>query len=172
LTRALSIACALTIAACGSEHRDAEGMPSEPVPTVAVTAPRTVVPPLYDEEGNLLPSEERVAGLALPVGLTPFASEDRMHSYLSNVPIARLLRYFGPRLTTGTVEPRSGGGACYRAATVREATGSAVRLDVTITPVPGERTMVEIRELPPPPVTPPSEAESIHALEQAIADGE
>jgi hypothetical protein len=147
---------------------------SEPVPTIAVTAaPRPTSPSLYDDDGNLRASDERVAGLTLPVGLTPRGSSDeRAHLYTSTAPILRLLRYFGPRLTTGTVEPRAGGGACYRSATVREATGSSVHLDVTIMPIPGERISVEIRELPPAVVTPPPESESIHALEQAMANGE
>jgi hypothetical protein len=163
----------LALAACGSERHDTEGRASEPVPTVAVTAvPRELVPPLYDENGDLAPSDDRVAGLTLPRGLTAEPTEDRSYTYFSTVPIGRLLRYFGPRLTTGTVEPRPGGGAYYRNATVREAVGSSVHLDVTITPVPGERTMIDIRELAPSLVTPPSEAESIHAFEQAIANGE
>ena len=106
------------------------------------------------------------------MGLVSSGEQDRLHTYLSDVPIARLLRYFGPRLTTGQVEERPGGGACYRAATAREAPDSAVHMDVTIAPVPGSRVLVEVREIAPPPTNPPSEAESIRTLESAMQTAE
>lgn len=156
-------------AACGGPERDAEGMPSEVLPEVTPPPPTSVAPvsPL-DAEGHLRGSGERVAGLELPMGLTPSVDEERRHTYLTTVALAPVLRYFGPRLTTGQVESLPGGGASYRAATPREATGVTVPLDVTIRPVPGGRVMVEIVEIPPAPITPPPESESIHALERAI----
>ncbi len=169
----LALLVALCLAACGSGDRDAEGRPSEVLPEVAVeAAPERVTPSLYDEEGNLRPSDVRVAGLTLPMGLTPNVTEERVHTYLSDVPIARLLRYFGPRLTTGQVEERPGGGATYRAAVPREVTTGAVQMDVTIMPVPGPRALIEISEIPPEPTSPRSEAESIQALGAAMQSAE
>jgi hypothetical protein len=166
--------CALvSLVACGSADRDAEGRASEPVPEVVVEpAPERGAPSLYDDEGQLLASHERVAGLTLPVGLTPNTSHDRDHTYLSEVPIAALLRYFGPRLTTGQVEPRPGGGASYRAAVPREVTSGAVRINVTLTLVPRGRVLIEIEEIPPEPTTPAPEAESVRQLTSAMQTSE
>lgn len=169
-----SVLVVALVVACGGEARDVEGHASEVVPPIEVApAPEVAIPSLYDDEGNLRESDEQVAGLTLPMGLTPNAGdEERLHTYLSDVPIAAILRYFGPRLTTGQVEARPGGGASYRAAVPREVTAGAVRMDVTIMPVPGSRTLVEIREIPPEPVTPPSEAESIRSLTETLRTAE
>ena len=165
----------LSISACGGDERDAEGRASEPLPSIVVeAAPRVVVPSIYDDEGNLRASDERVAGLTLPVGLTPNATdEERLHTYLtSEVPIRALLRYFGPRLTTGQVDSLPGGGAAYRNAVARDAVGAQVHMDVSILPVPGGRTLIEIREQEPAPTTPPPESESIENLTQAVQTAE
>jgi hypothetical protein len=165
----------LALAACGGGDRDAEGMPSEVLPEVEVeVAPRVEAPRVFDEEGNLLPSDEHVAGLTLPRGLTANGSDDeRTHTYLArNVPIAAILRYFGPRLTTGQVEAQAGGGASYRHAIPREVHAGAVPLDVTILPVPMGQVLVEVREIPPAPTAPPPEAESLRALTAAMGSAE
>jgi len=160
------------LAACGGEERDAEGLPSEVLPEV--TPPPTSTAPLspLDEEGNLRGSGEHVAGLELPMALTASVAEERRHTYLTSIALAPVLRYFGPRLTTGQVEPLPGGGASYRAATPRDAHGATVPLDVTIRPVPGQQVMVEIVEIPPEPITPPPELESIRALERTLETSE
>lgn len=161
------------LAACGGGERDAEGTPSEVLPAVDVApAPHLESESIFDEDGDLRASDERVAGLTLPMGLEENASDDeRLHTYFSEAPIPALLRYFGPRLTTGTVDALAGGGAAYRAAIPREVTGGAVRLDVSIMPVP-QHVLVEIRELMPEPATPPPESESLRALQEAIGSSE
>lgn len=162
-----------SLAACSGGDRDAEGRPSEVVPEVAVeAAPEIVVPSLYDDEGNLRASDDRVAGLTLPMGLTPNTVRERVHTYLSDVPMGRLLRYFGPRLTTGQVEPRPGGGASYRSAVPREVTSGAVQLNVTLMPVPNGRVLIELEEIAPEPVTPPPESESLRDLAAAMQSAE
>lgn len=163
----------LLLAACSGGERDVEGRPSEVLPQVEVTpAPHIEAPALYDDEGNLRESETRVAGLTLPMGLTPNAGDDeRLHTYLSDVPIGALLRYFGPRLTTGEVAELPGHGASYRAAVPREVTTGAVPLDVTVMPVPGH-TLVEIRERPPAPANPPPESEALRDLAAAMQAAE
>jgi hypothetical protein len=163
--------CLMVLAACGGEERDAEGMPSEVLPPVSVApAPRVELPRIYDEEGELLPSDDRVAGLTLPRGLaSDGGTDERRHVYYAHdIPIGAILRYFGPRLTTGQVEAQPGGGARYRNAIPREVTSGAVPLDVGIFPVSGGDVLVEVREIPPPPVTPPSEPESIRRLTEAM----
>lgn len=176
LRRVLALVIPLSLSllvACGGEERDAEGLPSEVLPEVTPPPPTSVAPasPL-DAEGHLRGSGERVAGLELPMGLTPSVDEERRHTYRTSVALALVLRYFGPRLTTGQVEPLAGGGASYRAATPRDATGATVPLDVTIRPVPGAQVMIEIVEIPPEPITPPPESESIRELEHAFETAE
>lgn len=112
---------------------------------------------LYDEEGKLRESEDVVAGLALPRGLELSRENERTHIYSTSVPRPKLLEYFGPRLFTSDVDA-IGDGAIYRAATVRGARGSEVRLDVSIIRT-GATTRLEVTELPPMPVNPPSPAE-------------
>jgi hypothetical protein len=166
------LASASLLFACGSAERDAEGREAEPIADVV---PERVIPPgppaLYDAEGNLLESDERISGLVLPVSLEPVLAEDRRHVYQTAVPLIRVLRYFGPRLVTGRVDPSSGGGATYRDALPRDAVGSSVHVDVAITPSP-RGTRIEIEELLPPPPTPPTEEEAMQDLARRMQQGE
>ena len=101
--------------------------------------------------GVPLPSDERVAGLVLPRGLTKIEalSSERRHVYSSEVPRDRLLRYFGPRLTTMNVE-QDGEVVTYHEAIPREARGGIVKLDVTIRSTSAHPARVDIYERPPP----------------------
>lgn len=166
------LTCVAILAACGGQERDAEGLEAEPI---AELPPERVIPPgpppLYDAEGNLLESEEHVSGIVLPVSLSPMTVEDRRHVYRTAVPLTRVLRYFGPRLITGRVDPSAGGGATYRDALPRDAAGSAVHVDVAITPIPGG-TRIEIEELLPPPPTPPTEEEAMEDLARRLQQAE
>lgn len=158
---------------CGSGDTDIEGRPAETVAPLPPPPPaeRPTTSP-YDDEGNLRASDQRVAGLTLPVALTVVADEDRHHAYTTDVPIGRVLRYFGPRLTTGEVEERPGGGAIYRHAVAREATGGTVRMDVSILPIPDSLVQIDIREEVPPPASVPSETEALQALEERAMTAE
>jgi hypothetical protein len=166
-------AMATLLAACGSEAHDAEGLPAEPI---AEVVPERVIreapPPIYDEEGNLLASEERVAGLVLPVSLEPMIEEERRHVYRTRVPLTKVLSFFGPRLVTGRVDRSAGGGATYRDALPQGASGAYVHVDVAITPIPGPATRVEIVELLPPPTTPPTEQEAMDELARRMREAE
>lgn len=105
---------------------------------------------LYDARGVPLESGERVAGLTLPRGLTaqPALSTERRHVYVSSIPRERLLRYFGPRLTTMNIR-EDGEVVTYVDAAPREARGGIVKLDVTILPSSAHGARVEIYERPP-----------------------
>ena len=105
---------------------------------------------LFGANGELLPSDEVVAGLALPRGIEDLRHDGRQHVFYMGVAVARVQGYFGPRLVTGEVE-RVGDGAVFRRAVPRDARGGVVRMDVSITPVSRQRTRVEIREIPPAP---------------------
>ena len=136
-------------------------------PTEAAVPPATEVA-LYDDEGNLLGSGERLAGLELPRGLTPALQDGRRHVYRSDVPMVRVQRYFGVRLVTGAVDALPTGGAVYRDAVPRDVQGVPVRLDVRVEPSSSAPTRVEIVELEPPPVGAPTEAESLRRLQQVL----
>ncbi len=107
---------------------------------------------LYDADGVPRESDQRVAGLVLPRGLTEVEElrEERRHVYTSQMPTHELLRYFGPRLTTMQVD-RRGEAVTYRDAIPRGVRGGVVRLDVTIEPTPAHPSRVEVYERPPPP---------------------
>lgn len=124
-------------------------------------------PPLYDDEGRLLPSEKRVAGLRLPRGLELMREVDERRIYTSRVPVEKLQAYFGPRLTTGRVRSE-GGSITYLAAVPRNAKGGVVKLDVRIgnNPSHPDASLVDIRERPPAPEKPLTEAEIRMQLEQ------
>ncbi|HEY8426933.1 MAG TPA: hypothetical protein VIL20_01105 [Sandaracinaceae bacterium] len=143
-------ACAL--AACSKEAPPSvDGVGAElPAPP-----PREVRDPraeLYDENGVPRESDERVAGLPLPRGLTKVEalSDERRHVYTSEMPPSDLLRYFGPRLVTMRID-RRGEAVIYREAVPRGVRGGVVKLDVTIEPTVRHPTRVEIYERPPPP---------------------
>lgn len=139
------------------------GCSEEPPPSgdgvgeeVVAPAPRerTVVESIYDGEGVPRESTERVAGLVLPRGLEEIEGlrEERRHVYASDVPPQKLLRYFGPRLTTVDIR-RQADTVTYRQAIPRGVRGGAVKLDVTVRPSSrrGTAAHVEIFERPPPP---------------------
>jgi len=152
------ILLAFALAACG---QDAEERPPAPVVAETEATVRAENPNrLYDEEGNLLESNVVVAGLRLPRGLEEAGEAERLHAYRTGVPIEKLLAYIGPRLITGQVD-RHGSGATFREAVPRDARGGIVKLDVAIVPMNRTTTRMEIRELPPVPTNPPTEAEVI-----------
>ncbi len=150
------LALALLVAGCGDD--DATQAPTPSAPAEPPSPPPTFHPEdeLYDAEGNLRESDEVVAGLHLPRGLELDREEERRHIYKTHVPIAKVVAYFGPRLFTGLVD-RIGDGAVYRGATV-VGVENAPRMDVSILQA-GSSVRVEILELPPLPVAPPSPAE-------------
>lgn len=106
------------------------------------------------DDGNLLPSDEVVAGLTLPLGFELVLEEERRHVYKSDLSVLFAQRYFGPLLTTGEVR-RVGSGAIFVDAVPRDARGSVVRLDVSIYPRTGGGTRVEIVERLPAGAEPP-----------------
>lgn len=138
--------------ACGGEpppSADGVGVVVEPPPPRPVRDPNAE---LYDANGVPRESDERVAGLVLPRGLTKVEAlaTERRHVYTSSIPPARLLRYFGPRLYTMNIEQR-GQAVTYRDAEPRGARGGVVKLDVTIEPTSLHPSRVEIVERPPAP---------------------
>lgn len=149
--RPLLIALALAGTGCGDDPPpSADGVGDLVAPTPRPS--RNSSDDLYDADGVPLESDQRVAGLVLPRGLTLVEAleTDRRHVYQSQIPPERLLRFFGPRLITIDIE-RRGQAVIYRKAQPLGVRGGVVTLDVTIEPSSQSRSRVEIVELPPPP---------------------
>jgi len=142
----------LLLAACGG---DDEGSP-DGVEVIVDRAPEREEPrsprgdDRFDENGDLLESDERVAGLILPRGMSPEPSVDRQRTFSTRVSHQKVLRYVGPRLQTGEVE-RHGDVVIYRNAVARDARGAQVHMDVRVMPVPTGGTQLIITEYEPLP---------------------
>lgn len=170
----LSAACASGLCAlalfsfgCGGEATSSEDefVVAAPVDPAAVREPGP--PPIFGEDGELLASEESVAGLVLPRGCTATLEEGRRHVYAVRAPMARVQAYFGPRLYTTHVEER-GPTLVYLDAVPNDAAGAAVHMDVFISPSSAGGVRVEVRELPPEVATAPPEAETIERITAII----
>ncbi len=141
-----------------SGERTSEAPVEEPTtdaPPEATEEVRDTAITWYDAQGQLRESQEKIAGLVLPVGLRQVRETERKKVYRTEVPIRKLLEYFGPRLFTGSVE-RDGPGAVYRNAQVQGVLRSSVKLDVSIKKSNERVTRVAITEIPPPPRHAPS----------------
>lgn len=105
---------------------------------------------LYDEKGNLLPSEEKVAGIILPRGMKLKHKFLRGRIYETRVPLNKLHWYFQPRIQGGTIK-RAGERTTYVAALPRDRRGAFKRIDLSIAPVVTNKriNLVEIREREP-----------------------
>lgn len=155
-------ACLFWLASCGRQPEE------EPSPQPGSTHPppanaesegtSEVVEALFDDEGRLQPSEEFVAGVRLPKGLRLYRRTEREHIYRTELPIKKVLAYFGPMLMTGKVD-RMGEGAVYRRASVLGAEMNPTKVDVSILKA-GDLTRVAITELPPPSKFAPSAQET------------
>jgi hypothetical protein len=117
---------------------------------------RAVTHKWFDEKGNLLPSEQQVAGLKLPRGLELKRETKFRHFYETLVPANKLHWYFSARLTSAKVK-RISGSTTYVAAKLSDGSNGTARFDVKITPnrTPKGKTRVEVRQLLPRKPTPP-----------------
>ena len=114
----------------------------------------------FDEEGNLLESDVRVAGIILPRGMTEEPSVEREHSYSTRVSHEKVLQYIGPRLQTGEVD-RYGDVVIYRNAVSRDARGAVVRMDVRVMPLHMGGTRLIITEYEPIPEEEPEDSDTL-----------
>lgn len=159
--------------ACGTAPTDVEGEAPEVVapPPDRASVVTDEPPPIRGTDGELLESDERVAGLVLPRGLEEVSHIGVRRVYRTSQPMALVLRYFGTRLVTGNVERGPGGRATYRNAVPSGVDPTtAVRMDVEIGTSSGAATRIEIVELPPEPLSPPSEAEIRARVEAHLAE--
>jgi len=147
---AFSTVLAVCVVACSEEAPPSVEGVGDPL---TLPQPREIrQDPIYGPDGVPRESDERIAGLALPLGLEEIEElrEDRRHVYGSSVPMPKMLRYFGPRLNTLHID-QTGERVTYRDALPQGVRGGAVKLDVTVEPTSSHPTRVEIFERPPPP---------------------
>ncbi len=132
-------------AGCGKDRLAVQPPDTGGEDAQAAPEPGPKADPLYDAAGHLRESSDDIAGLRLPVGLTPFRDAESRRIFRSKVPLRKMLEYFGPRLNTAQVD-RVGDGAIYRNAVAKGAEGGTITLDVSIMPLPTGETRVEIDE--------------------------
>jgi len=121
---------------------------------------------VQDARGAMIASEERVAGIILPRGLTLRLGAARQWYYETAVPIEAVRAYFGPRLKTLAVVPGAGDTITYQDAEPTDTPG-AERVNVRIASLPNRRGMTEINIRLPPLARPPnSEAEARLLVEE------
>lgn len=143
---ALGSAVLLALAACGDEKAIAiKRRQLLTPPPVAAQQAKKVKPPVVDEEGIPLPSDQVLAGFVVPRGFTLTKSYENEWYLFSNVVSAQAAaKYVEPRVFTGSIERTTVGGVRFETATLREAP-SLPRLSIWISPIKGEKRASEMR---------------------------
>jgi hypothetical protein len=116
---------------------------------------------VFDEDGDLIPSEQSVAGLLLPRGLTPSMHFEREWYFRSmEIPAEALERYFIPRVLTGAINHSQGGATEFVAAKIKD-NPSAPPVTIRIVKLSGANSASElyIRQSVPAPLVRPKESE-------------
>jgi len=104
-----------------------------------------------DDQGNLIPSTQRVAGVVLPRGYTPKFKLDHESYFDGELPYSKLASYFTAQLDFVTVQrPNKSTMTFVQARTKGDSAMAPVK--VTISPVPGLQTWSRIRILEPQPL--------------------
>ncbi|MFW2388989.1 MAG: hypothetical protein ACN4G0_11670 [Polyangiales bacterium] len=166
----LALALLTVLAGCTSKPERAAPSPSEnavreeasPEPAKAMKQER-----LLDPRGQMIPSDEYIAGIRLPRGAELFREDELQHIYRIRLPIDKVLAYFGPMMITGNVE-RRGRGAVYKRASVRGAEVNPTKVTVSILEVGTRLTRVAVTELPPPPKHKPSSDQTRAAAKESF----
>lgn len=110
---------------------------------------------LVDDDGELIPSDQTVAGLLMPRGLGDVrAVENRYYFTSSRVSFEALDRYFAKRLFTGRIERESPDSVAYIGANIK-ADPKALKVNVRISRIVGSENSCEVfiqQSIIPPPV--------------------
>lgn len=163
----ISLALAAGLVLGCSPSRSAESVSERPVtPPRPEAEARPALLPLFDENGDLIESDQEVAGLRLPRGLISTLESGNRHVYRSEVAVEPMRRYFGVRLLTGDVSQPRPNAVMYRGGTPRSVSGTPVPLDVGIEES-SRGTRVEIIERPGG-VREMTEAEAIGRLRERL----
>lgn len=116
---------------------------------------------IFDEDGDLIPSEQSIAGLILPRGLTPgMHFEHEWYFRSMEISAEALERYFLPRVLTGAVNHSQGGATEFVAATIKD-NPSAPVVTIRILKLAGANSASElyIRQSVPAPLVRPKASE-------------
>jgi hypothetical protein len=110
---------------------------------------------LVDDDGELIPSDQTVAGIVMPRGLGEVRTvENRFYFTSSRVPFEALDRYFAKRLFTGQIERPSPDSVAYLGANIK-GNPRAMKVSVRISRIVGSEGNCEIfiqQAIPAPPV--------------------
>jgi len=110
---------------------------------------------LVDDDGELIPSDQTVAGILMPRGLGEVrAVENRYYFTSSRVSFEALDRYFGKRLFTGQIERESPDSVAYIGANIK-GDPKAMKVNVRISRIIGTEGNCEVfihQGVPAPPV--------------------
>jgi hypothetical protein len=164
---ALALLTAVTSCTSRPERGEREHVGSSSEKGSEQPAKRPPVTRNFGAQGDLLPSDDYVAGIPLPRGAELFREGELEHVYRIRAPIDKVLAYFGPMMITGKVE-RRGKGAVYKRASVRGAEVNPTKVDVSILEVGSNLTRISVTELPPPPQHVPSPEHTKAAAKQSF----
>ena len=114
----------------------------------------------YDAAGELMASDQKVAGIVLPRGLTPTFTFEREWYFESKLPRAKLQKYFRDHLDGGELSYPNPDMVELLKATPKDTAG-ALPVLVRVYPLPAmyDVARVYIRQAAPAPARWPSEAE-------------
>ncbi|MEZ4288483.1 MAG: hypothetical protein R3A47_10135 [Polyangiales bacterium] len=143
----LGFALAILVCGCSRKTEDKPQSTSKPV----------VQPPTaqFDESGQLVASKDSYLGLVLPEGMTKYKEVGLETVLMIDSPIDPVIAYFGPKLTTGSVD-RDKFGVRYNRAKIRGAESKYVTVDVSIRDIGKGRTRVAVINYPPPSAKTPN----------------
>ncbi len=109
---------------------------------------------LFDERGDLLPSETRAGGVLLPKGLTQYRSFEREWYFKTlKVDSEKIVTYFKRRLMPEAIDRSKEGAVTFRKARIRDAPKEPV-IEVNVAPLKGaaNASSVYIKQAAPAPV--------------------
>ena len=135
--------------------------------------PRSREPSPFDDQGNLLASEEKVYWLSLPRGFERSALSRPRHLVFesAHVPVGKLRDYLAQHMLTGEVD-ELGEGARYHAVMPIQGGGEDERFDVSATTPRAGLTLLRVDLLSYPGVKPLSVQQAKAALARERAEAE
>jgi hypothetical protein len=167
LSLCLTLTLALASAACGDDaDRERKRALLKPVAGKVKIAQAQEKRRIFDDDGELLPSGEKVGGVMLPRGLTLYRRVDQ-HSFYrtTEIKFEKLDSYFAEQLMSTTVE-RKPNAVTFGGAVPKNALKSP-RLELSVTRLRGgpSSTEVYIRQsagfkAAPPPDSPEAQLQS------------
>lgn len=170
-TVALLLCAALALPAC-SGRREAEEAEQrkqllKPPDIRAKRDERRRERQLFDDEGHVLPSETKVAGLVMPKGLKQYRTFEREWYFQSReVGSEKFVEYFKRRLMPEAIERSKVGSVTFRKARIRANPDEPV-VDVHVDPLKGaaNAATVYVRQASPAPTKYKSGTEAEAQLE-------